>query len=370
MSQETANNNNNQKRRKIALYVAAMVVLVVAVKGAFWLHYRFTHSSTDDAFVESDMVKISPLVPGHIARMLVDESYKVKKGELLFQLDDRDYRARLRVAQAALKEAIESAKAQNATLAKAMEHLEIAREEVPQEITRAKAAMESAHATLVHAQNDYKRFKTMFAKRAVGKRKLEEVNTRLKVAMGTYQASKAAYQEALVKRRTITLAEKTVAEAKMALKAAMARVKRARRQVEAAKLNLEHTKVKSPLTGVVAKRFMNQGDYAAPGYPVLSLYNTRDIYVIANLEETKARHVKLGAPVDIWVDTYPGVKLKGKVVRIGSASSAKFALIPRDVTAGEFTKVVQRIPIKIAVTDNKGKRLLPGMSVEVGIKNK
>ncbi len=344
-------------------------MVVVLVKGGLWLHYRFTHATTDDAFVESDMVKISPLVPGHIAKMLVDESYPVKKGELLFVLDDRDYSARLRVAEATLKEAIKAAQAQNATLAKAIEHLAIVREEVPHEIEMAKAAMESAHASMVHAQNDYKRFKTMFARKAVGRRKLEEVETNLKVAKGTYQARRAAYQEALVKRRTVTLAERAVAEARMALEAAEARVKRAEREVEAARLNLEHTRVKSPISGIVAKRFLNQGDYAAPGYPVVSLYDTTDIYVIANLEETKARHVKLNAPVDLWVDTYPGVKLKGKVVRIGAASAAKFALIPRDVTAGEFTKVVQRIPIKIAITENKGKKLVPGMSVEVGIKN-
>ncbi len=360
---------NNNKRKRIVLYTAAVVLLLVLVKGGFWLHYRFTHATTDDAFVESDLVKISPLVPGHIAKMLVDESYKVKKGDLLFVIDDRDYRARLAVAKATLNEAQKAAKAQNATLQKAIENLEMVREEVPQQIALAKAAMESAQAELIHAQRDYKRFKAMFSKRAVGKRKLEEIETRLKVAKGTYQARKAAYKEALVKRRSITLAEKTVAEAKMGLAAALAKVKRAKREVEAAELNLEHTKVKSPLNGVVAKRFLNQGDYAAPGYPVVSLYDTSNIYVIANLEETKARHVKLGAPVDINVDTYPGTTLKGKVVRIGAASAAKFALIPRDVTAGEFTKVVQRIPIKIAIVDNKGKALLPGMSVEVGIRN-
>jgi len=339
------------------------------IKGAFWLQYRFTHATTDDSFVESDLVNISPLVPGHIASMLVDESYRIKKGELLFVLDDRDYRARFGVAQATLNAARKAAQAQNATLAKAEEHLRIVREEVPQEIAMARAAMESAKASLSHAQNDYKRFKTMFAKRAIGRRKLEEIETRLKVARGTYQARSAAYQEALVKRRTITLAEKEVAEARMALAAAKAKVKRCDSEVKAALLNLKHTKVKSPLNGVVAKRFLNQGDYAAPGYPVVSLYDSSNIYVLANLEETKARHVKLGAPVDIWVDTYPGVKLKGKVVRIGAASAARFALIPRDVTAGEFTKVVQRIPIKIAIVDSRGKTLVPGMSVEVGIKN-
>jgi membrane fusion protein (multidrug efflux system) len=301
--------------------------------------------------------------------MLVDESFRVKKKETLFVLDDRDYQARFNVAKATLEEAIKTADAQNATLEKSLEHLAIVKEEVPQEIAMAKAAMTSAHANLLHAQNDYKRFKTMFSRKAIGRRKLEEIDTRLKVAMGTFDAKKAKYQEALIKKRTIILAEKEVAEARMAFEAARARVERAKKEVAAARLNLLHTKIKSPLDGIVAKRFLNQGDYAAPGYPVVSLYDTRNIYVIANLEETKARHVKLEAPVDIWVDTYPGTRIKGEVVRIGAASSARFALIPRDVTAGEFTKVVQRIPIKVSIIDSKGKTLVPGMSVEVGISN-
>ncbi len=356
--------------RKVILAVGILGLIMAMIKGGFWLHYRFTHATTDDAFVDADLVNISPLVPGHIATMLVDEAQKVKKGQLLFVIDDKDYRAHLSVAEAALKEAWHLVQVKKATWEKVKEAGELTKKEVHQGIIQARAQRAAALAKFNMANNDFHRFQALYHRRVIGKRKFQEVETAFKEAKETLKAMNAAYHNALAQRDRITLAQKTIQEAKKALEAAKATQERAKREVEAARIQLEHTRVKSPIAGIVAKKFMNPGDFASPGYPVLSLYNQEEVYITANLEETKAKRVRLDAPVDIWVDTYSGVKLKGKVVRIGEASAAKFALIPRDVTAGEFTKVVQRIPIKILFTDTRGKRLVPGMSVEVGIEKK
>ncbi len=355
-------------RRRLVLALGVVGLIAALIKGGFWLHYRFTHATTNDAFVEADLVNVSPLVPGHIAQIMVDEAQEVKKGDLLFTIDDKDYRARLQVALAALKEAQSLAQAREATWKKAQKSLALTRKEVIQAIALTKAQMDAAQAKLQQVERDYQRYKALYGRRVVGKQKFETIGTALKEAREAFKARRAAYRQALAQRDKIALAQAQVKEALKALEAALATVEKATKTVKAAQVTLEHTRVRSPITGVVAKKFLHPGDFVAPGYPVLSIYNKEEIYVTANLEETKARKVRLGAPVDIWVDTYPGVKFQGKVTKIGEASAAKFALIPRDVTAGEFTKVVQRIPIEIHFVDTQGKRLVPGMSVEVGIK--
>jgi len=371
LTEEKENQKREEPRknswRKVVLALGALGLIAALIKGGFWFHYRFTHATTNDAFVEADMVNVSPLVPGHISRILVDEAQEVKKGQLLFTIDDRDYRAKLQVALAALEEAKNMAQVREATLKKAEKALVLVQKEVTQAIALARARMDAAMAKLQQVERDYVRYKALYQKRVIGRQKFENIETGLKEAKEAFKARRAAYRQALAQKEKIPLARARVKEAQKALKAALSTVDKARKTVEAARITLEHTRVKSPIDGVVAKKFLYPGDFVAPGYPVLSLYDKKDVYVTANLEETKARGVKLGAPVDIWVDAYPGVKLQGKVTRIGEASAAKFALIPRDVTAGEFTKVVQRIPIKIRFTETRGRRLVPGMSVEVGI---
>jgi len=147
--------------------------------------------------------------------------------------------------------------------------------------------------------------------------------------------------------------------------------KTAKADLEMAKLNLEHTTIIAPFDGIITKRYVQQGNFVGPGLPVVSIYDPATIHVMANLEEGKSVGVKVGQPTDIWVDAYPSIKVKGVVERIGEASAAEFALIPRDVSAGEFTKVVQRVPIKIAIPNVRNYPFLrPGLSAEIGISKK
>ncbi|RLD94937.1 MAG: hypothetical protein DRI93_03220, partial [Aquificota bacterium] len=278
--------------RKVILALGVVGLIAALIKGGFWFHYRFTHATTDDAFVEADLVNVSPLVPGHIAQILVDEAQQVKKGQLLFTIDDRDYRAKLRVAQAALKEAQSLAQAREATWRKAQKALILTRKEVIQAIALAKAQMDAARAKLQQVERDYQRYKALYKRRVVGKQKFETIETALKEAREAFKAHRAAYRQALAQKDKIALAQARVKEALKALEAAGATVEKAQKTVEAARITLEHTKVKSPINGVVAKKFLHPGDFVAPGYPVLSVYNKEEIYVTANLEETKARKVK------------------------------------------------------------------------------
>jgi len=141
--------------------------------------------------------------------------------------------------------------------------------------------------------------------------------------------------------------------------------------LEVAKLNVEHTNVIAPFNGIMSKRYVQPGNFVGPALPVFSLYDPNTIHVIANLEEGKVDRVAVGQPVDIWTDARPRVKIEGTVDRVGQATAAEFALIPRDVSAGEFTKVVQRVPIKIVIPNIQQYPFLrPGLSAEVGILKK
>jgi membrane fusion protein (multidrug efflux system) len=147
--------------------------------------------------------------------------------------------------------------------------------------------------------------------------------------------------------------------------------KTAKADLEIARLNLEHTAIKAPFGGIITKRYVRQGNFVGPGLPLFSIYDPATMHVMANLEEGKLVGVEVGQATDIWVDAYPGIKIKGVVERVGEASAAEFALIPRDVSAGEFTKVVQRVPVKIAIPDMRRYPFLrPGLSAEIGIAKK
>jgi membrane fusion protein (multidrug efflux system) len=352
--------------KPVASIVAIIGILILIPWGTQWLHYRFTHAITNDAFVETDLINISPLVPGHIKTILVDESYKIKKGELLALIDERDYRAQAAVREAEL-ERVER------ELATAQVALERTKREVEEQIAFTEEAVREAQENLTRAnayyvktERDYERLKNLFERKVIPKTKFDAIEAE-------YISSKANLSSAhiLIRMRGIekekALTGRYLAEElKKKIHSLESAVKSAQKAFEAAKINLEHTKIYSPVNGVVAKKYLFEGDFVSPGFPIFSIYDKDNVFVRAHLEETKMKGVRLGKVVDITVDAYPRKVFKGRVIKVGEASGAKFSLIPRDTTTGEFTKVVQRIPIKIAVSDPE-RLLIPGYSVEVGI---
>lgn len=180
-------------------------------------------------------------------------------------------------------------------------------------------------------------------------------------AQANFEQTKFKYRRYKELYRSRSIAKIQFEDYKVAYKTATA-------DLEMARLNLEHTKIIAPFDGIIAKRYVQDGSFVGPGLPVVSIYDPTTIHVIANLEEGKLAGVRVGQSTDIWVDAYSGIKIKGVVKRIGEASAAEFALIPRDVSAGEFTKVVQRVPIKISIPDlHEYPFLRPGLSAAIGI---
>ncbi len=401
---------------QVVLLVAALVVLVPL--GARWLHYRFTHSITDNAFVKSDLVNVAPLVAGHIVEMLVDDGDSVRKGQLLARIDETDYRQQVELAQASVEVAARdhakvvvaaerSAKELDVKIAiaerdlaiaedgyqKAQNVLELTTRNIEEGIKAATDGVRSAQATMDKAKQDYDRFTKLFEEESVPKSKLDAATMAYKTAQANLEIARAKLAQAEAARNQIEIAghdlqsaEHGVERARKALELARlgylqveedekevellaAQVEAAHKVVDVAETNLEHTRIVAPFDGVVAKKFLNAGDFVSPGYPVVSVYDPDNLYVTANLEETKLEGVAVGNGVDLDADAF-NPRFRGKVIKIGKATGANFALIPRDNSAGEFTKVIQRVPIKIAIErDDRWSKLRPGLSVTVGIEH-
>lgn len=352
--------------KRIATIAALLCLIVFIPVGVKWLSYRFTHAITNDAFVETDLINISPLVPGHIKTLYVDDSYRIKKGEILALIDDRDYRAQAEIRAAGLDRVEEE-------LATVRVSLERTKREVEQQIAYTEEALKEArenqtraHAYNVKTERDYERLKNLFERRVIPKTKFDAIEAEYISSKANLSSAEILIRMRGIEREKAITGRYQIEELVKKVHTLESAVKTAEKEYEAAAINLDHTKVYSPVNGVVAKKFLFEGDFVSPGFPILSIYDKDNVFVRAHLEETKMKGVKLGQVVDVEADSYPDRVFKGRVIKIGEASGAKFSLIPRDTTTGEFTKVVQRIPIKIAVSD-PNRLLIPGYSVEVGI---
>jgi membrane fusion protein (multidrug efflux system) len=357
MSEE--NNNNIKQNRKKRIMVIAMLVGVLLIGlplSIKWGYYRFTHAITNNAFVESDLVTVSPLIQGHVKTVFVDEGDFVKEGQLLMEIEDTEYLKKVQLNEAQMEQARkERSRAETAHF-----YLTVTS---PEEIRKAEHGLKADEAELERIGKDYFRFKALYESGAIAGSKLDDITTALEKMRNKVEASNALLKQAQATRYQIE-------QSKKGIEAASAAVQTTEKALEIARVTLGYTKVRSPLEGVIAKKFVDTGDFISPGAPAFTVYNKQNIYITANLEETKIARVKVGQEVDVKVDAYKKT-LKGKVIKIGEASGAKFALIPRDTSAGEFTKVVQRLPVKIMVINNPDDYpLKPGLSVSAAIKVK
>ncbi len=309
----------------------------------YWTVGRF-QVSTDDAYVKADSTTIAPKVSGYIASVLVGDNEPVKAGEVLAKIDDRDFRVALDQANADL----EAAKAAVSTKLAAI----TAQQSV---IDAAQATIAVDQATLTFAEQDDKRY-AQLASNGYGS-----------VQNAQQAASRLAGGRAAVARDTASLANATkqLDVLKAELTQAQATVTRDEALRSQAELNLSYTTITSAVDGVVGNRTLRVGQYVQAGTQLMAVVPLSAAYIVANYKETQLADVHPGQPVAIAVDTYPGVTFSGHVDSIAPASGQEFALLPPDNATGNFTKVVQRIPVKIVLDPASGfaGELRPGMSV-------
>jgi membrane fusion protein, multidrug efflux system len=398
----------------VGLLVVAAVVAPFAY--AFWSQ-RLSHSITEDAFVEAHIVNVAPQsVSGHIVRFLVEENERVDQGKVLAEIDPVPYRDQVNIARSKVDTARAELRRQEAGLARLRQEvpiqIEIARrslaaaqadqartkealklteDEVEHGIGEAKAALAVTKADLVLAEQEYTRYTNLEKEMAAPLRRAQQVTqerdaalARRDLAVAKLARAEAARTQIEVAKRTLEAAEKTTQKAVKGVDLAetgnaqirevelLTAVKKedvedARRALEAAENNLRFTQVRAPFPGVVVKRYRHLGDFASPGVAILSMYNPDLIYVTANLEETRLRGVAPGNSVELELDAF-AEPFRGRVVWIDKSTGAQFSLMPRNVVSGEFTKVVQRVPVRIAIDrDDRWPQLRAGLSVTVTI---
>ncbi|MFC1811889.1 HlyD family secretion protein [Thermodesulfobacteriota bacterium] len=352
--------------RKWLFVILACGILAGAFYGIRWLHYYFTHASTDDARVEGDLISVSSTVPGKIRQLPIREGEHVKKGQLIAQLREEDYQARVDVAAGVVQSI-------NASLDEAIADVLLVKEKTEKEVQRAEAVLAASHARLKEAEAnmqlanlDYERVSKLFKSKTVSTSEVDKIRAGYQLAQARLVKAEEEINESRAMLNVARANTGEVAIRRRRVESLKGKLNEATAELEAAQLKLAHTTVTSPIDGVVAKKVVNIGEVVSVGQPIAVLIDLNHIWVEANLEETKLEHVRLGQPVDLKVDAYPKTKFTGKVMNIGAATASEFALIPENRSGGNFTKVTQRIPIRIDVVD-PAEQLRPGMMVMVGI---
>jgi membrane fusion protein (multidrug efflux system) len=342
---DVPNTSGKRLLRNLLLAGAAVAVLAGAADFGwqYWTVGRF-EVSTDDAYVQADNTTIAPRISGYVARVLVDDNQPVTAGQVLARIDDRDFKVNLEQARAE----VESGKADIANKQAA-----IVAQQSAIEAAQATVALDQANA--IFAEQDDQRYAEL-AKKGYGS-----------VQNAQEAASKIAAARAAVTRDTAVVgtAAKQLDVIKAELAQAQAALSRAQAAEDQAELNLSYTALVSPVDGVIGNRTLRIGQYVQTGSQLMSVVPNQAAYIIANYKETQLANVQRGQSVDIEVDTFPGQVFKGHVDSLSPASGQEFALLPPDNATGNFTKVVQRIPVKIVLDQASPLSVVlrPGMSV-------
>jgi membrane fusion protein, multidrug efflux system len=337
--------------RKAAL--ALLLLTGTAAAGRYGYEYwqtgRFLES-TDDAYVKADYTTISPKVSGYISDVLVDDNAAVKAGQVLARIDDRDFRTALEQANAGVTEA--DAAIRNFDAQIALQQAEIA---------QSQAAIAATQAILTFAQADAARYRDLVRTGAGTVQKAQQTEASLGQITAQLRRDQAG----------LTAAQRKVDVLTTARSQAAAQAERSRAVQHQAELNVGYTTIVAPMDGKIGARAVRVGQYVAAGTQLMAVVPLNSAYVVANFKETQLNHVRDGQPVRVQVDGFPGVTITGHVDSLSPASGLEFALLPPDNATGNFTKIVQRIPVKITLDRSEISALLrAGMSVEPTIDTK
>jgi len=358
----------------ITLGVAA--ILLFTIRGC-WTSWEGggAEQRTDDAYVRADMTPLSTRVSGTVRKVEVEDFASVKPGQLLVQLDDEDYQAVLAEARAALAGA--QAALEDNQSAKRIQDAKIQNAETV--IAQATAAVNAAKAGIAAVRSDVER--TELERKRQEALLASEAATHQQVELAIADADRftgmlASHQAELERAQASLASSRSLLESEKRQRAALdtrdnlyrADIQAKQAAIIVAQVNLGYTQIVAPTAGAVGERHVQEGQLVAPGMQVVDLVKG-DVWIQANLKETQLTNIRQGDVADIKVDAFPGVVLHGKVVEIAPASGSQFALLPPDNATGNYTKVVQRLPVKIALDPGhplQGK-LRPGFSVVVTI---
>ena len=382
----------------IILLMAGGIVMLIAGNWNTWTSER-VEQKTDDANVRADLTPLSTKVAGLVARVAVADYQAVKAGDLLVQLQDDDFRAQVQQAVAAVTGAEDSLisnrrqkELQDARIAQAADGIRAAEADIAaaeagivaanSSIANARSGIEATKADVQRTLLERRRQEALIASESATRQKLEQVaadEERFRGQLGSRAADLSATEAQLASRQAdLVRAHAKLASSKSELEAQKrqravldsqesqlhADLNAKRASLMLSQTNLGYTRIAAPEDGIVSERKVRAGQLVSPGTQVLSLVQS-DVWVQANYKETQVRHIRPGDPAELRMDAFPGVVFKGKVDQLSPASGSQFALLPPDNATGNFTKIVQRVPVKIVLDRGQptAARLRPGMSV-------
>jgi membrane fusion protein (multidrug efflux system) len=382
------------RKSRIRLIAFAALAAICAFVGLWYLLHA-GKEDTDDAQVEADVVAVPARTGGVVKNVLFGENQRVKAGEVLAEIDDAPHKARLAQADAELAQAREnaaaadsevsvveaSARGQHSAATAGLRGSQAGLAMTGEEITQARAAVESATAQRKMTQQDLERAKKLFEERALPKQRLDaaqaafdaadanlaQARARLDAAQAERAAAASRISEAQARVGESSAVDARIAQARARAALAHARVEAAQAARDLAALDLSYTKITAPREGLASKKSIAPGQMVQAGQPVCFVVPTEDVWVVANFKETQVGRMKPGQPADVSVDAF-GITIKGKVQSISGGTGARFSLLPAENATGNFTKVVQRIPVRIALENvPKDIVLRAGMSADVTV---
>jgi membrane fusion protein, multidrug efflux system len=335
-------------RRKAPLLVGGAAALAVAVGGGAWWVNKQKYESTDNAFIAADKVTVAPQVEGYVAEVLVDDNARVQAGQLLVRLDAASVRA-------SLDQAVANAAALDAAVAQVDDKARLEQAMIAQKAAGVQAA--SAQARL--AQAELNRYGTLASQGWVSPQ-------RAQTARATAAQASAGVAEA---QATLEAERRAAASLNSARAQTLAQAQAAHAAVEAARIQLSRTEIRAPAAGVVGARAVRPGQYVRAGTALMSVVPLGQTYIVANFKETQVARLRIGQPVEIHADAFGKQAIRGKIDSFAPATGSEFAMIPVENAVGNFTKIAQRLPVKIAVDRDSplAGALRPGLSVEVKV---
>lgn len=307
-----------EKKRVIVPLITAVILLVL---GAIVSVNSIFYKSTDDAFVEGHIITVAPRVAGPVINLNIEDNQEVKKGDLLLEIDPKDYETKLKQSKAKLEETRAS-------------------------LISAENQVEKSYSELDFAKSDFERYSQMHKKGIASTQDFDAARTKLTTAQAENKSARAKFDEL------------------------SASVKKLEAEVEEDELNLSYTKIYAVQDGKITHRTVEQGNYVQIAQPLFAIAKD-DVWVVANFKETQVANMKKGQPVKIKIDAYGHKKFNGQVDSLQMASGAKASLFPPENAVGSYVKIVQRIPVKIIFTDDITEyNVIPGMSVVPTVKVK
>jgi membrane fusion protein (multidrug efflux system) len=336
------------RARLVPLAAAGAAAVAVAVGGGVWWTNKQKFETTDNAFIQADKVSVAPLVDGYVAQVLVGDNQPVRAGQILVRIDPATIQARLAQARA-------NADASEAAIAAVDDKARLEQALIAQKA----AGVESARAEASLAQTELDRYGRLAREGWVS-------SQRAQTARATQEQANAAVAQA---RATLEAERQAAASLGSAKAQTQAQAAAARAAVEQTRIDLTRTEVRAPVDGVVGARGVRVGQYVRPGGAMMSIVPLGDAYVIANFKETQLGRLRIGQPVEIHADAFGKQVIRGRIDSFAPATGSEFALIPVENAVGNFTKIAQRLPVRIAVDRRQplAGALRPGLSVKVKV---